>query len=101
MPIVFADNTGCIQVAKDPVVHSKLKHIDTKYHLLCNHVQEGDIAMQYIKTDNSIADFLTMPVSQHLLACTRHINAYLAHSGVYHVSWIECRDTGIGIPVNR
>lgn len=29
MPIVFADNTGCVQVAKDPGMHSKLKHVDT------------------------------------------------------------------------
>ncbi|SOV07564.1 uncharacterized protein UDID_19217 [Ustilago sp. UG-2017a] len=62
---------------------------------------EGDIAMQYIKTDNSVADFLTKTVSQHLLACTRHTNANLAHSGVYHITWIDCADTGIGIPVNR
>ncbi|KAJ1601495.1 hypothetical protein NDA14_003229 [Ustilago hordei] len=34
MPIVFMDNTRCIQVAKDQVLHSRLKHINTKYHLI-------------------------------------------------------------------
>ncbi|SOV01823.1 uncharacterized protein UDID_18799 [Ustilago sp. UG-2017a] len=70
-PIILADNTRCIQVAKDPTMHSKLKHIDTKYHLLRNHVQEGDISMQYVNTDYNVTDFLTKPVSQHLLGQTQ------------------------------
>ncbi|SPC64632.1 uncharacterized protein UHOD_11970 [Ustilago sp. UG-2017b] len=83
-PTVFTDNTGCIQVARDPAMHSKLKHIDTKYHLLCDHVQEGDIAMEYIKTDNNVADFLTKPVSQHLLTHTRQ------HLGMTNVAPLIC-----------
>ena len=52
-------------------MHSKLKHVDTKYHLLRNHVQGGDISMQYVNIDYNVADFLTKPVSQHLLGQTR------------------------------
>lgn len=33
-PLILTDNTRCIQVAKDQVLHSRLKHIDTKYHLI-------------------------------------------------------------------
>lgn len=33
-PVVFTNNTGCIQVANDPAMHTKLKHINTKYHLI-------------------------------------------------------------------
>ncbi|CCF51334.1 uncharacterized protein UHO2_04152 [Ustilago hordei] len=43
--LILTDNTGCIQVAKDQVLHSRLKHIDTKYHLIRNHVLEGDIIL--------------------------------------------------------
>ncbi|SOV08074.1 uncharacterized protein UDID_17277 [Ustilago sp. UG-2017a] len=71
VPVVLMDNTGCTQVAKDQALHSKLKHIDTKYHLIHNHILEGDIAMWYIKTEDNVADYLTKPVSQHLLACTQ------------------------------
>jgi hypothetical protein len=42
-PTVYSDNTGCIQVSKDPVQHWKLKHIDTKYHFVRNNVQEGRV----------------------------------------------------------
>ena len=32
--LILMDNTGCIQVVKDQVLHSRLKHIDMKYHLI-------------------------------------------------------------------
>ena len=69
--LIFTDNTGCIQVTKDQALHSRLKHIDMKYHLICNHVMEGDIALRYMKTEHNAADYLTKPVSQHLLTHTQ------------------------------
>ncbi|CCF50031.1 hypothetical protein NDA11_004051 [Ustilago hordei] len=62
--VVLMDNTGCTQVAKEQALHSKLKHIDTKNHLIQHHVLEGDIAMRYVRTEDNIADYLTKPVSQ-------------------------------------
>ncbi|SAM67509.1 uncharacterized protein UBRO_20239 [Ustilago bromivora] len=49
--LVLTDNTRCVQVTKDQVLHSRLKHINMKYHLICNHVMEGDVTMHYMKTD--------------------------------------------------
>ncbi|CCF53695.1 hypothetical protein NDA11_002000 [Ustilago hordei] len=83
-PTIFTDNTGCIQVANDPVMHSKLKHVDTKYHLICNHMQEGDISIKYIWTDDNITDFLTKPVIQDLLA---HMHDWL---GIVNVGLLNC-----------
>ncbi|CCF53711.1 hypothetical protein NDA14_007471 [Ustilago hordei] len=70
-PIVFTNNTSCIQVVKDPAMHSKLKHVNTKYDLICNHVQVGDISTRYVKTGKNIANFLTKLVPQELLAWTQ------------------------------
>ncbi|SOV06214.1 uncharacterized protein UDID_19480 [Ustilago sp. UG-2017a] len=49
-PTVYLDNTGCIQVSKDPAQHWKLKHIDTKYHFVCNNIQEGRVQIKYVDT---------------------------------------------------
>ncbi|SYW76873.1 uncharacterized protein UHO2_05590 [Ustilago hordei] len=46
-PMVYSDNTGCIQVSKDPAQHWKLKHIDTKYHFIHNNIQEGRVQIKY------------------------------------------------------
>ncbi|SYW82245.1 uncharacterized protein UHO2_00730 [Ustilago hordei] len=61
-PVLYTDSQGCIQVSKDPAKHWKLKHIDTRYHFIRNHVQEGDVAIKYVGTANNIADVLTKPL---------------------------------------
>ncbi|CCF48131.1 hypothetical protein NDA10_001331 [Ustilago hordei] len=83
-PIVLTDNTGCIQVAKDPAMHSKLKHVNTMYHLIHDHVQEGNINIKYVNMGKNIADFLTKPVPQELLARTQK------RLGMIDVGQISC-----------
>ncbi|SOV06061.1 uncharacterized protein UDID_19260 [Ustilago sp. UG-2017a] len=61
-PVLYTDSQGCIQVSKDPAKHWKLKHIDTQYHFVHDHVQEGDVAIKYVGTANNVADVLTKPL---------------------------------------
>ncbi|SYW82912.1 uncharacterized protein UHO2_04846 [Ustilago hordei] len=61
-PVLYTDSQGCIQVSKDPAKHWKLKHIDTRYHFVCDHVQEGDVEIKYVGMANNIADVLTKPL---------------------------------------
>ena len=61
-PILYTDSQGCMQVSKDPAKHWKLKHIDTWYHFVCDHMQEGDVAIKHVRTANNIADILTKPL---------------------------------------
>ena len=61
-PVLYTDSQGCIQVSKDPAKHWKLKHIDTQYHFVRDHVQEGDMEIKYVGTANNIADVLTKPL---------------------------------------
>ena len=69
-PTILTDNMGCIQVANNLAMHSKLKHVDMKYHLIQDQVQKGNIEIKYVRTNDNIADFLTKPVSKTLLAHT-------------------------------
>ncbi|SOV07074.1 uncharacterized protein UDID_18712 [Ustilago sp. UG-2017a] len=61
-PVLYTDSQGCIQVSKDPAKYWKLKHIDTRYHFVRDHVQEGNVAIKYVGTANNIADVLTKPL---------------------------------------
>ncbi|SOV04383.1 uncharacterized protein UDID_17076 [Ustilago sp. UG-2017a] len=61
-PILRTDSQGCIQVSKDPAKHWKLKHIDTRYHFVRDHVQDGDISIEFVGTANNVADILTKPL---------------------------------------
>ncbi|SOV01195.1 uncharacterized protein UDID_17597 [Ustilago sp. UG-2017a] len=70
-PTVYSDNTGCIQVSKDPAQHWKLKHIDTKYHFVRNNVQEGRVQIKYVETTRNLADVLTKPIGRQAMQQAR------------------------------
>ncbi|KAJ1589263.1 hypothetical protein NDA15_003916 [Ustilago hordei] len=70
-PTVYSDNTGCIQVSKDPAQHWKLKHIDTKYHFVRNNVQEGRVQIKYVDTARNLADVLTKPIGRQAMQQAR------------------------------
>jgi hypothetical protein len=68
IPTVLTDNTGCIQVSKDPAQHWKLKHIDTRYHFIRDHVREASLSIKLIGTKANLSDMFTKPVSKIIIA---------------------------------
>ncbi|KAJ1598481.1 hypothetical protein NDA14_001578 [Ustilago hordei] len=70
-PTVYSDNTGCIQVSKDPAQHWKLKHINTKYHFIHNNIQEGRVQIKYVDTTRNLADVLTKPIGRQAMQQAR------------------------------
>ena len=46
------------------VFHDKSKHIEIKYHYIRDMVQRGAMKLQYVATDDHIADVLTNPLSR-------------------------------------
>ncbi|SOV06971.1 uncharacterized protein UDID_17983 [Ustilago sp. UG-2017a] len=71
IPTIFSDNTGTIQVSKDPAQHWKLKHIDTKYHFIRDNVQDRKVRIKYINTADNLADLFTKLVGKTTLLRTR------------------------------
>ena len=48
---IFCDNTSAIAITQNPVMHSKTKHIDIRYHFIRDHVMKGDIELHFIPTE--------------------------------------------------
>jgi hypothetical protein len=46
------------------VCHDRSKHIEIKYHYVRDMVQKGAVKLQYISTDEQVADVLTKPLSR-------------------------------------
>ncbi|KAJ1029171.1 hypothetical protein NDA18_002799 [Ustilago nuda] len=61
-PILCTESQGCIQVSKGPAKHWKLKHIDTRYHFVRDHIQDGEIAIEFFGTVNNVVDILMKPL---------------------------------------
>lgn len=61
---IFCDNTSAISVSKNPVMHSKTKHIPIKLHFVREKVEDKKVKMEYIKSKENIADIFTKPLTK-------------------------------------
>jgi hypothetical protein len=59
---IYCDNTSTISISKNPVMHSKMKHIPIKYHFLREQVAEKNIRVEYVGTKEQVADIFTKPL---------------------------------------
>ena len=62
--VIHCDNQSCIKLTENPVFHDRSKHIEIKYHFIRDVVQRGAVKLQYIRTDEQVADILTKPLSR-------------------------------------
>ena len=58
------DNTSAISISKNPVLHSKTKHIPIKYHSLRDQVANRVIQLQFIPSTEQIVDIFTKPLTK-------------------------------------
>jgi hypothetical protein len=60
--IINCDNTSAINISKNPVQHSRTKHIDIRHHFLRDLVESEVVYFSFIPTENQLADILTKPL---------------------------------------
>ena len=60
---VFCGNTSAINIFKNPVQHSKSKHIEIRYHFIHDLVEDKIICLEFIHTDNQKVDIFTKPLN--------------------------------------
>ena len=58
------DNQSTIAIAKNPVQHSRTKHIDIKYHFIRDEVRKKQFQFEYCASENMVADVLTKPLGR-------------------------------------
>ncbi|KAL5569300.1 hypothetical protein UlMin_025875 [Ulmus minor] len=61
---ILCDNTSAICLSKNPIQHSRTKHIEIRHHFIRDHIQKGDIVLKFIPTENQLADIFTKPLSE-------------------------------------
>ncbi|XP_071719136.1 uncharacterized protein [Rutidosis leptorrhynchoides] len=63
---IYCDNTSAIAISitNNPVMHSRTKHINVRYHFIRDHVQKGDIKLHFNSTDQQLADLFTKPLDE-------------------------------------
>jgi hypothetical protein len=49
--VIYCDNQSCIKLSENPIFHDRSKHIEIRYHFICDYVQRGVVELQYISTE--------------------------------------------------
>ena len=60
---LFSDSQSAICLAKNPILHSRCKHIELKYHFIRNLINDGDLFLLKIPGAENPADMLTKTVT--------------------------------------
>jgi hypothetical protein len=59
---IKCDNTSSINLTKNPVLHSRTKHIEIWHHFLRDHVKKNDVSFEYVDTKDQLADIFSKPL---------------------------------------
>ena len=77
----MCDNTSAINLAKNPIVHSRTKHIEIRHHFIQDHISTGDMELMFIETSCQTADIFTKPLGTESF-----------HSSVQELGMIRAND---------
>ena len=71
---IYCDNTSAIKISKNPVQHSRTKHIKIQHHFIWELVEDGTLTLKFIHTDDQKADLFTKPlISNGLNSYTKRL----------------------------
>ncbi|CAM8958294.1 unnamed protein product [Rhodiola kirilowii] len=70
---IMCDNKSAIALAKNPVFHGRSKHIGIIYHYIRELVKDGEIELEFCKTDEQVADIFTKDLSSDKFELFRYM----------------------------
>lgn len=85
---IWLDNQGAIQLAKNPVFHSRTKHIGIHYNFTKDLITNKEIVIGYIPTKEMVADVFTKALDQE-----KHVR-FTSMMGVLPLSMVVTRARG-------
>ena len=59
LPTIYYDNLGATFLSKNPVFHSRVKHVAIDFHFVHHHVEIKKVQVIHVHVVNQIADTLT------------------------------------------
>jgi hypothetical protein len=66
-PMLYIDNKAAIAHAKNPGQFDRCKHIQIRYHFLCDCVNNGSLRVDHVSTTDQLTDMLTKPLPRDRL----------------------------------
>jgi len=59
---IWVDNEAEVEWIKGSVSNKRSRHIDVKFYFVRHMQEQGEVSVEYVKTEDNIADILTKPL---------------------------------------
>nr|GEV64219.1 retrovirus-related Pol polyprotein from transposon TNT 1-94 [Tanacetum cinerariifolium] len=56
---LYCDSQSAIEISCNPVQHSRIRHIHTRYHFIKEHVENGITELYFVRTEYQLANMFT------------------------------------------
>ena len=76
--LIRMDSKGAMDFAANAQFSKRTKHIDIRHHFIRDHLEKGDISLEWVPTEDMTADILTKPLDRKRFMALRD------RLGVYH-----------------
>lgn len=63
---IFEDNQSVIKIAQNNESNKRLKHLDIRYHFIVEKVTNKKVRLNYIKSNENVADLFTKPLGKQM-----------------------------------
>ena len=60
--VIRCDNQSCVQMSVNTIHHDQTKHVEMRYHYVRDMVHRHAMELQFVPTDEQVADVLTKPL---------------------------------------
>jgi len=72
----YIDNKATIYISKNETINQNTRHIDIKYHLVRDYIKENKIRLNYIKSQDNLADGFTKYLNSNAMKKFRDLIMY-------------------------
>lgn len=76
--LIMCDNQSAIQLMKNPLFHQRMKHINVRCHFIRELQETGEINVNYVSTENQLADPFTKHLPNHRFSVLRELSGIIA-----------------------
>ena len=70
-PTIYCDNVGTTYLCVNPVFHSRMKHVEIDFHFVRDQVNNGNLSVSHVSSQDQLVDALTKPLSHQRLLLLR------------------------------
>jgi hypothetical protein len=73
---INVDNVGAIYMTNISSTSNRTKHVDIRYHFVREYIEDGEIKVVFVKSENNIADVFTKNVGSEVYV--RHSSKFMS-----------------------